>query len=62
MLSALIEVWRSYSACPVGQLIHKRPQKNVPFVLILLFPQAKTPLADIDQTGSHRSDSGKSRA
>lgn len=34
--SALISVWRSYSACLVRQLIHKRPQKNVPFTCIYI--------------------------
>jgi hypothetical protein len=46
MLSALLSVWRSYSACLVRQQIHKRPQKNVPFVLILFFSQA-TPVYNV---------------
>ena len=56
MLSGLISVWRSYPACPVGQLVNKWPRKDVPFVLILPSSQAETPLADIDQTGYGVSD------
>jgi len=56
MLSGTINYGVATQQCPIGQLVHQRPRKDVPFVLILPSSQTATPLADIDQTGSRRSE------
>ena len=49
-------LWRSYSACPFGQLINQRPRLHVPFVLLEPSSQTLTLQADSNQTGSRRSE------
>src|SRR3989344_4980434 len=56
MLSGLIHVERSCSACLVRQQIHQWLRTIVPLVLNGPSPQTLTPLADIEQTVSRRSE------
>src|SRR3989338_10363037 len=54
MLSAVIQLGRSCSACLVRQPIDQRPRNIVPFVLDVPSSQIPTPLTDIEQTVSQR--------
>gem|GEM_PF-2821805 len=55
MLSALIDVWRSYPACPVGQPVNQRPRPIVPLVLDDPSPQVNNTSSRYRQTVSRRS-------
>src|SRR3989338_1893913 len=54
MLSAVIQLERSCSACLVRQPIDQRLRNIAPFVLDVPSSQIPTPLTDIEQTVSQR--------